>query len=235
MARIKQSNPKKRINNKKKRTTKKRNHRQMQQRTTIINTRSQTKKNKKHNDNDEVTMPSLCFPNTMTVNVKTGLNMSKKERLYEGGKVVRSINIPQATDFSFANEDFDGSNSSDDINRSTIALNIGIQSKNKISPSNTILKKKRFRPGTIALREIRRYQKTNELLIRKIPFQRMVREIVNDIGEYRFQAAAILVLQEALEAYIASLFQDINLCAIHRNAITITPKDLQLASRLRGR
>ena len=93
----------------------------------------------------------------------------------------------------------------------------------------------RFRPGTVALREIRKYQKTTDLLIRKLPFQRLVREIAEDckIG-LRFQSAAVLALQEAAEAYLVGLFEDTNLCAIHAKRITIMPKDLQLARRIRG-
>ena len=61
----------------------------------------------------------------------------------------------------------------------------------------------RYRPGTVALREIRRYQKTTELLIRKKPFNRLVREIAQDFKtDLRFQAQAIMALQEAAEAYL---------------------------------
>ena len=93
----------------------------------------------------------------------------------------------------------------------------------------------RYRPGTVALREIRRYQKSTELLIRKLPFQRLVREIAQDFKtDLRFQSAAVLALQEASEAYLVGLFEDTNLCAIHANRITIMPKDIQLARRIRG-
>ena len=68
----------------------------------------------------------------------------------------------------------------------------------------------RYRPGTVALREIRRYQKSTELLIRKLPFQRLVREIAQDLGkrDTRFQSGAIIVLQEASEAYLVGLLED---------------------------
>ena len=93
----------------------------------------------------------------------------------------------------------------------------------------------RFRPGTSALREIRRYQKSSELLIRKLPFQRLVREIAGDfMTDLRFQASAIAALQEASEAYLVGLFEDTNLCAIHAKRVTIMPKDIQLARRIRG-
>ncbi|KAI1896699.1 hypothetical protein AGOR_G00097450 [Albula goreensis] len=97
------------------------------------------------------------------------------------------------------------------------------------------LKPHRYRPGTVALREIRRYQKSTELLIRKLPFQRLVREIAQDFKtDLRFQSAAIGALQEASEAYLVGLFEDTNLCAIHAKRVTIMPKDIQLARRIRG-
>ena len=105
--------------------------------------------------------------------------------------------------------------------------------------STGAVKKKsyRFRPGTVALREIRRYQKSTELLIiPKRPFQRLVRQIVQELNktDLRFQTFAIMALQEASEAYLESLFEDTSLCAIHSNRVTIFPKDLQLARRIRG-
>ena len=93
----------------------------------------------------------------------------------------------------------------------------------------------RYRPGTVALREIRRYQKSTELLIRKLPFQRLVREIAQDFKtDLRFQSAAVMALQEASEAYLVGLFEDSNLCAIHAKRVTIMPKDIQLPRRIRG-
>ncbi|KAL0391915.1 UNVERIFIED_CONTAM: histone H3.3 [Sesamum radiatum] len=93
----------------------------------------------------------------------------------------------------------------------------------------------RYRPGTVALREIRKYQKSTELLIRKLPFQRLVREIAQDFKtDLRFQSHAVLALQEAAEAYLVGLFEDTNLCAIHAKRVTIMPKDIQLARRIRG-
>ncbi|MED6238857.1 hypothetical protein ATANTOWER_031246 [Ataeniobius toweri] len=101
----------------------------------------------------------------------------------------------------------------------------------KSAPSTGGVKKPhRYRPGTVALREIRRYQKSTELLIRKLPFQRLVREIAQDFKtDLRFQSAAIGALQEASEAYLVGLFEDTNLCAIHAKRVTIMPKDIQLA------
>ena len=106
----------------------------------------------------------------------------------------------------------------------------------KSTPTQGGIKKPhRFRPGTVALREIRKYQKTTELLIRKLPFQRLVREISQDYkNDLRFQSGALLALQEASEAYIVGLFEDTNLCAIHAKRVTIMPKDIQLARRIRG-
>lgn len=96
-------------------------------------------------------------------------------------------------------------------------------------------KKRRFRPGTVALREIRKYQKSTELLIRKLPFQRLVREISQDFkSDLRFQSHAMLALQEAAETYITELFEGANLCALHAQRVTIQPKDIQLARRIRG-
>ena len=98
-----------------------------------------------------------------------------------------------------------------------------------------IKKPHRYRPGTVALREIRKYQKSTELLIRKLPFQRLVREVAQDFkSDLRFQSSAILALQEASESYIVSLFEDTNLCAIHAKRVTIMPKDMQLARRIRS-
>ena len=93
----------------------------------------------------------------------------------------------------------------------------------------------RFRPGTVALREIRRYQKSTELLIRKAPFQRLVREVAQEFKfDIRFQSHAIMALQEASEAYLTALFEDANLCAMHAKRVTIKPKDIELARRIRG-
>ncbi|KAK5877091.1 hypothetical protein CesoFtcFv8_026374 [Champsocephalus esox] len=106
----------------------------------------------------------------------------------------------------------------------------------KSAPATGGVKKPhRYRPGTVALREIRRYQKSTELLIRKLPFQRLVREIAQDFKtDLRFQSSAVMALQESSEAYLVGLFEDTNLCAIHAKRVTIMPKDIQLARRIRG-
>ena len=98
-----------------------------------------------------------------------------------------------------------------------------------------LVKPHRYRAGTAALKDIRHFQKTTALLIRRLPFQRVVREIAQDFKtDLRFQSAAILCLQEATEAYLVRLFDDANLCAIHARRVTIMPKDILLARRIRG-
>ncbi|KAF1915586.1 histone-fold-containing protein [Ampelomyces quisqualis] len=98
--------------------------------------------------------------------------------------------------------------------------------------------KKRYKPGTVALREIRRYQKTTDLLLLRTPFQRLVREIAQQVttedGPNRWQSQALVALQEATEAFLVNLFHDANLCAIHAKRVTIQQKDIQLARRLRA-
>ena len=89
--------------------------------------------------------------------------------------------------------------------------------------------------GTVALREIRKYQKSTELLLRKLPFQRLVREITQNFNnDYRWTRGAILTLQEASEDYLVRLFEDMQLCAIHAHRITIKPAYMQLARRVRN-
>ena len=106
----------------------------------------------------------------------------------------------------------------------------------KAAPATEGAKKnRRYRPGTVALREIRRYQKTTDLLLKKAPFQRLVREIAQDFKtDLRFQSSAVMAMQEASEAFLVGLFEDTNLCAIHARRVTIMPKDMQLARRIRG-
>ncbi|KAF5390704.1 hypothetical protein D9757_002706 [Collybiopsis confluens] len=103
-------------------------------------------------------------------------------------------------------------------------------------------KGRRYRPGTVALREIRKYQKSTDLLLRKLPFSRLVREIAQDmttttngeIYELRWQTSALQALQEATEAFLVHLFEDANLCALHAKRVTIMQRDIQLARRIRG-
>uniref|UniRef100_K3WMM6 Core Histone H2A/H2B/H3 domain-containing protein n=1 Tax=Globisporangium ultimum (strain ATCC 200006 / CBS 805.95 / DAOM BR144) TaxID=431595 RepID=K3WMM6_GLOUD len=97
--------------------------------------------------------------------------------------------------------------------------------------------KRRYRPGTVALREIRHLQRTTNLLLRKLPFARLVRELQAPFTKqpFRWQAEALLALQEAAEAHLVRLFEDANMCAIHAKRVTVMVKDLQLARRIRGR
>jgi len=97
---------------------------------------------------------------------------------------------------------------------------------------------RKFRPGHQALREIRKYQKSTDLLIPKLPFSRLIREVASNVASHvqdlRFQSTAIMALQEAAEAYLTTLFEDTVLCAIHARRVTIMPKDMHLTMRIRG-
>ena len=85
----------------------------------------------------------------------------------------------------------------------------------------------------LALREIRRFQKSVDLLIPLLPFQRLVCKIAQDFKtDLRFQSSGILALQEAAEAFLVGLFESANLCCIHRRRITISPKDFNLVKQL---
>jgi histone H3 len=112
---------------------------------------------------------------------------------------------------------------------------LAVKAARKSGPATGGVKRpRRFRPGTVALREIRRYQRGTELLMRKLPFQRLVREIASSfLDNVRFQSTALLALQEAAEAYLVGLMEDTNMCAIHAKRVTIMPKDMQLARRIR--
>lgn len=114
------------------------------------------------------------------------------------------------------------------------------RSESSSPPEATRRKKRRYRPGQRALLEIRQYQKSTKLLLRKLPFARVVREITlgirhTDAEPLRWQAAGIQALQEAAEAFLVHLFEDANLCAIHAKRVTIMPRDIQLTRRIRGR
>ena len=87
----------------------------------------------------------------------------------------------------------------------------------------------------VALREVRKFQKSTQLLLPLAPFQRLVRQITSKIdGRLRFQSQAIVALQESTEAFVTGLFEDAHLCAIHANRVTLMKKDLELARRIRG-
>jgi len=118
--------------------------------------------------------------------------------------------------------------------RSAVADNL--ESNDKSKP-----RRKRFRPGTRALKEIRKYQRSHNLLIPSLPFSRLVREVAQSIvsttagiPDFRFQSGALLALQEAAEAYLVTLFEDTVLCSIHAKRVTIMPRDMMLARRIRG-
>ena len=103
------------------------------------------------------------------------------------------------------------------------------------NPPAGIKRPHRYRPGTVALHEIHHYQKSTELLIRRLPFQRLVREVAQDFKtDLCFAAQTMVALQEATEAYLVGLFEDANLCAIHAKRVTIMPKDIQLARHICG-
>ena len=87
----------------------------------------------------------------------------------------------------------------------------------------------------MALREIKRYQKSTALLLPRASFQRVVRSVCSEIdNDLRFQAQALIALQEAAEAYLVGIFEDSNLCCLHAKRVTIQKKDMELARRIRG-
>lgn len=109
---------------------------------------------------------------------------------------------------------------------------------NKTKPTR-VKKPHRYRPGLLALKEIRRYQASTEMLIPKIPFIRVVKEVTRLFElpheQFRYTPDALLALQTAAEAYLVSLFEDAYLCSLHANRVTLMPKDIHLARRIRGR
>ena len=111
---------------------------------------------------------------------------------------------------------------------------LGDGKRTKSRSTGRVRKPFRFRPGTVAPRDIKKYQKSTELLIRKIPFQRLVREIVYKLKDkdYRFQSTALLALQEAAEAFLVNMFDQCNDIAIHGKRVTVMRKDIQLWKRL---
>ena len=100
-------------------------------------------------------------------------------------------------------------------------------------------RKKTWKPGTVALREIRRQQKSTELCIRKLPFARLVREIIHQVSamnqEFRVQAYALQALQEAAEAFLITEFEMSVLVMIHSKRVTLLAKDMQLIQKVRRR
>ncbi|OSX76068.1 hypothetical protein BU14_0154s0024 [Porphyra umbilicalis] len=103
------------------------------------------------------------------------------------------------------------------------------------NPAGGVKRTHRYRPGTVALREIRKFQKSTELLIPKRPFQRLVKEVAQNYKtDLRFQSTALVVLQEAAEDYIVGVMEDSVLCAVHGGRQTLMAKDMALARRIRG-
>ena len=101
---------------------------------------------------------------------------------------------------------------------------------------DTVTTANRYHPGCLALQEIRHYQKRTNLLIHKLPFHRLIRELAQKFkADVRFRSSTLMALQEAAEAYLIRLFEDMNLCAIHAKRVTIMPKDIQLARCIRGK
>ena len=120
----------------------------------------------------------------------------------------------------------------------------GIASKSQKGKSSSNVKrasqepevrKRRARPGAKALREIKQYQRSGDNVIAKAPLRRLIKEISNRISpDARYSLGAIGAIQECIEGYMVSLFEDTNLCAIHARRVTIMSKDMKLARRIRG-
>ena len=118
--------------------------------------------------------------------------------------------------------------------RSQLALKAA--RKTKPSSANDRVRPHRYRPGTVALREIRKFQKSTTLLIHMLPFQRLVREITQDRKrDVGYQAGAIEALQHTAEDVIVELFEEAQRAAVHAKRVTVMPRDIELAIRmLRG-
>ena len=113
------------------------------------------------------------------------------------------------------------------------------------APTGGIKKPHQYRPGMVALREIKRYQKSTECLIKRSPFQKLIWEISQEYHicsqgpgtpsmQVRFQSTAIAALQEVAKNFIGGLFEDVNLLAVHAKRVTVMPSDIRLALRIRG-
>ena len=96
--------------------------------------------------------------------------------------------------------------------------------------------RKRFRPGVKALQEIRAFRQTTQLLIPRLAFSRVVKEMAQQfkLKDLRFQALALMALQEATEAFMVQLFEDCVLNAVHARRVTVMTRDMALARRIRG-
>ncbi|GLC40693.1 Histone H3 type 1 [Pleodorina starrii] len=112
---------------------------------------------------------------------------------------------------------------------------LATQAAGETPSTGGIKKPHRYRSASVAIREIRKYQENNELVIRKLAFVRLVQEIIKDVkSDVRFQAEAVKALQEGAESYLVGLFKDAKMCAIHAKRVTTEPQDIQLARRIRG-
>ena len=120
--------------------------------------------------------------------------------------------------------------------RKKLAKNLAARKRHPVAPA-IVKKPRRYRPGTVALREIRQYQKTTNLLIPKAPMSRAVREVMANVkggADLRMQSIALAAVHEASEAFTVGLMEDANLCAIHGKRVGVLPKDMRLARHLRG-
>ena len=124
------------------------------------------------------------------------------------------------------------------VKAKSIKRNLGAKKGKKAASGNSksgMKKSYRWKPGTVALRQVKKLQKSTELLIAKAPFSRLVREVAESgKAGLRFQSSAVAAIQEATEAFVVSLLSDANLTALHANRVTALPRDLQLVRRLRG-
>ena len=110
----------------------------------------------------------------------------------------------------------------------TISSKLSKQITSSLSQAKT-----KFKPGSIALKEIRKYQKSSDLLIRKRPFQRLVRHLVSFNSELRFQSAALVIFQEAAENFLTGLLEDAYRCAVHAKRVTLLPRDIILIYKIK--
>lgn len=123
--------------------------------------------------------------------------------------------------------------------KSTTARNSSSRSSRADQLKGAARRKIRYKPGELALADIKRLQSSTDMLIPKTRFHKLVREITQHVSgassdePMKYQVAALTALQEAAEAYLVYLFEDTNLCCIHARRVTIMPRDIHLARRIR--
>ena len=111
------------------------------------------------------------------------------------------------------------------------------------SATGGIKKPHRYCPGLLALRGICRYQQSTKSLIRRTPFNKLIKEISQEYRiclegpgtpsvQVRFQSTALAALQEAIENFVGGLFEDVNVLAVHAKRVTVMPCDIRLALRI---